>query len=262
MTNSIYLRPEDYDAQYLDYRVDIPFYLWLAENYAGDSPILEFAPGTLRVTLELAKAGYYLVGVDLSEEMLGFGRIKLAQEGQDVENRVSLHHGNMCDYQVGTKHGLVFVPFTSFLHVLGTENQLLALRNFHSHLLPGGHLVVDIFNPSVDRLARGTDRFQPPTFEKRTVLPDGNILVRYQTTKYNQATQQSQWVFYIEIYDGKTNEMIRKYTEEAVVQLIFPQEWRLLLRTAGFEVIEEFGDFDRNRFGDNSPRMIFLCRKV
>lgn len=258
MTNTLYLRPEDYDNQYIDYDRDIPFWGWIASQYASEKPIAEFACGTGRVTLALARKGHHMIGVDLSEHMLRVCRTKLDQEaGLNVE----LHHGDMCEFQTGQTHNLVFVPFTSFLHVVGVESQLKALRNFHSHLETGGHLVVDIFNPSILHLANGVNRFPTPTFEKRVRLADGNLLVRYQTTHYFAANQQNQWVFYIEIYDKDTNEMIRKYTEEATVQVIFPNEWRMLLATAGFTIVDELGDFERTAFNDSSPRMLFIARK-
>lgn len=259
MMNTLYDHPRDYDAQYTDYEQDVPFWVWAAGEYSRNKPILEFACGTGRVTLRLAEQGYRVVGVDLSEHMLRACRQKLSLSGLQG---ITLHHGDMCDFQTGEKHNLVIVPFTSFLHVTGAKNQIAALRNFHSQMGIDGHLVVDIFNPNVERLARGLDKFSEAVFEKRVKLPDGSLLVRYQTTEYFPALQQSKWVFYIEIYDGETNEMVRKYTEEAVVQLIFPNEWRLLLAQAGFEIVEEYGDFERNRFSDSSPRMVFVAKKV
>lgn len=258
MKNTVYDRAEDYDDQYSDYTKDISFWEWLANQYAGKKPILEFACGTGRVTLALGSRRH-IVGVDISEEMLKVCKQKLS--ASNMQN-VVLHHGDMCTFKTGEKHDLVFVPFNSFLHVVGFENQLMALKNFHSHLEDDGHLVVDIFNPSILHLARGLNLFSTQSFEKRLMLPDGNILVRSQTTKYFSVTQQTEWVFYIEIYDGDTNEMVRKYTEEATVQMIFPNEWRMLLKTAGFEIVEEYGDFERNPFIDNSRHMLFVCKKV
>ena len=125
-----------------------------------------------------------------------------------------------------------------------------------------GHLVVDIFNPKLNRLVNGLGNYSSPTFEKRFRIASGNILVRYLTARYFPTTQQYEWVFYIEIYDGNTGNMIRKYTEEAIVQVIFPHEWRLLLTISGFEIVDEFGNFDRSPFKDDSPRMLFVAKKL
>jgi SAM-dependent methyltransferase len=259
MGNTLYDRASDYDDQYIDYTVDIAFWEWAADQYSAETPIVEFACGTGRVTLPLLRRGYRVIGVDLSETMLGVFKRKLSLA---PELSVELFHGDMCSFETGQTHNLVFVPFTSFLHVMGVEDQIRALRNFHSHLQEDGHLIIDIFNPSMERLAHGLTRYGAPTFEKRVVLPNGNLLVRYQTTRYFPAVQQAQWTFYIEIYDGETQDMIRKYTEEACVQVIFPNEWRMLLRQSGFEIVHEFGDFDRNPFHDTSPRMLFVARKI
>lgn len=259
MSNTLYDHPEDYDNEYIDFYRDIAFWEWNADQYAGDKPIVEFACGTGRVTLPLARK-YSIIGVDLSDQMLRIAHNKVSLSNQDLN--VQLYLGDMCDFKTGLSHNLVIVPFTSFANVIGTENQQKALHNFHTHLVKGGHLVIDIFNPSILHLANGVNQFPTPTFEKRIRLNDGGLLVRYQTTRYYQSIQQTQWVFYIEIYDAHTNEMTRKYTEEATVQVIFPNEWRMLLKLAGFEIINEFGDYDRKSFNDSSPRMLFVCKKV
>ena len=54
---------------------DIPFYLEYAKKLNGK--ILELGCGTGRVSIELAKNGYFVTGLDLSESMLEIYKNKL-----------------------------------------------------------------------------------------------------------------------------------------------------------------------------------------
>jgi SAM-dependent methyltransferase len=260
MNDTLYTRPEDYDAQYAGYDIDIPFYVDLAEQYAGSLPIIEYGCGTGRITIPLARAGYKIYGIDISRQMLHRGRGKVVLEKPPVPDNAVLIQGNMVSHKLDTLHKLVIVPFTAFLHLTETSQQRAALLNFNDNLEKGGYLLVDIFNPHVGRLADSMSGNKFVIEEKRHRLPNGELLVRYHTGTYDPSTQRSEWRFYIEVYNYE-NQLTRKYTEEATVQVIFPNEWRLLLELTGFKIIEEWGDYNRGAFTSDSNRMLFLAQK-
>lgn len=257
MTNTIYDHPEDYDDQYADYTKDIPFWIQIAKWYRFYSLVLEFACGTGRVTLELAKASIPVYGVDLSEQMLNLAIKKRNTQG--LRHAVKLFHGDMCDFQSERLHSLVIVSFTSFLH-LAHEEHLNALKNMYANLMKGGHLLVDIFNPDPSKLNH------PMKPQKEVMLPEkGIILKRLHKSTYDQSTLTSLWEFHCKVYkiDSAHDALpIREYSERATVSIIYPNQWRALLETAGFEIVEEWGDFERNPFNQDSPRMLFLAKKV
>ena len=63
-----------YDLDYNSFQDDVPFYLGLAEHTGG--PLLELGCGTGRLLVPLARAGFEITGVDLSEGMLQVARGK------------------------------------------------------------------------------------------------------------------------------------------------------------------------------------------
>jgi SAM-dependent methyltransferase len=260
MANTLYRSPGDYDDIYHDFTADLYFWRWAAETYSKGLQVGEFACGTGRVTIELAKSGFGVYGVDLSLPMLEMARGKLLTGG--LLDKVKLSAGNMIDFRTGIFHNLIIVPFTSFAHLIGTEKQLAALRNLRDQLTADGMLIIDVFNPSIAHLSGGVGVFTQPIYEKRTDLPSGDVLVRYRTTRYHQSTQLYEWVFYIEVYDGESTELKRKYTQEATVQVTFPNEWRLLIQSAGLKLVECYGDYGRGMFSDNAPRMILVMERA
>lgn len=258
--SSIYNNPAAYDLQYADYDRDIPFMLWLAEQYAGGRPILEMACGTLRVTIPLAQAGHNVCGVDLSQRMLEHGQTKLAQLDRSIADRIMTHHGDMRTVQLPTKgtHKLAVVPFTAFLHLVGQEKQLQALANIRDHLAPGGYFLADIFNPNPNKLNK------PFGFEKNVVdEQQGLELKRWNQSTYRTNNQTARWFFVCEITNLRTGEVLHAFTEEATVAIIQPDQWRSLLTESGFAIVEEWGDFDRTPFDPSIyRRMLFLCQKI
>ena len=127
-------------------RTDIEFYVDAARESGG---VLELGCGTGRVLLPTARAGIAITGLDLSSRMLEVCRDRLAAE---VQSRVELVGGAMTDFDFGRSFRLVTTPFRPFQHLLTVEDQLACLACVRRHLAPGGRLVFDLFNPSLEAL--------------------------------------------------------------------------------------------------------------
>ena len=152
-------------------RSDVSFFIEAAR--AADGPVLEVGCGTGRVLIPTARAGFEIVGLDLSDDMLAVCRKYLAEEPPDVQTRVKLIKGDMRAFSLGRKFRLATIPFRPFQHLLTVEDQIDCLRAIHRHLEPGGKLILDLFNPSIKFLASdnlGKEFGEEPTFE----MPDGS----------------------------------------------------------------------------------------
>src|SRR3989304_4574878 len=164
MPDDYYSDPEAYDSERGDdpiRRDDIPFYVGLdnegaargpaAPPHGPDAPpfspgrprgapppghaVLELACGTGRVTIAIAEAGLPIVGLDASPAMLGRARHKT--EGRDNPRWVD---GDMRDFRLDERFGLVIIPFRSFLHLLTVADQKACLAHIREHLAEGGRL--------------------------------------------------------------------------------------------------------------------------
>jgi 2-polyprenyl-3-methyl-5-hydroxy-6-metoxy-1,4-benzoquinol methylase len=73
------------DGRHYDFRVkfvqDIPF--WIAQVRKYGDPVLELACGTGRITIPLAKEGFKVSGLDISESMLAEAKKKSEREKVD-----------------------------------------------------------------------------------------------------------------------------------------------------------------------------------
>src|SRR5689334_10346385 len=152
----------DYDLQYQSQsEQDLPFWRELVMRYTPER-VLELACGTGRIGLELlhSPGDFQLEGLDISSGMLATYKRKLEREPASVQQRVTLHEGDMCKYQLANKGAfdLIFLPFNSVAHLYEIEQQLAAFNTAYEHLAPGGRFVVDTFVPDIDYLSDALNR--------------------------------------------------------------------------------------------------------
>ena len=168
---------ESFVAEYYDFnpicagRKDVDFYVDLARAAGG--PILELGCGTGRILLPIARAGCRIVGLDLAELMLAKCREKLAREPREVRERVRLVPASMADFDLGETFRLVTTPFRSFQHLRSVDEQLACLRAAHRHLVPGGRLVLDLFQTNARMM-------HDPVFTQESDAGPGRVTRRAQ----------------------------------------------------------------------------------
>lgn len=266
-----YRNAQHYDHEYADLTVDIKFNVELAKELAPEGEklgrVLEFCAGTGRITFPLVeaglKAGFKVVGVDITPAMLEIATQKLATKPKEVRERLELVEGDMCTVDVGkNEFDLVLIPFNSFMHMTTPEAQLAALINAWQHLKPGGHFMADIFLPDVTRLARNLGPSWLEMKKMTHIEDEGVVLIRSGSFEYLQHNQllKVTWLYKVCEHEGDRR-LLREYWSPLEIRVIFAGEWPLLLEKAGFKIVNKWGAFDKSPFGEGSGRMLFLCQK-
>jgi len=254
---------EPFIAEYYDAvpayatRRDVPFYVDLARVAGG---VLELGCGTGRVLIPTACAGVRVVGLDRSEDMLRKCREKLAQESRDVQERVRLVEGDMVEFDLGETFALVTIPFRPFQHLVTVEEELGCLRCVNRHLVPGGKLVFDVFNPNLRMLTCET-----PSPEAQdtpmAAMADGRTFrraSRFVAHHHSLQTNDVELIYYVTHPDGRTERLVYAFP----FRYFFRYEVEHLLARCGFRVAELCGDYDGSPFGDDSREMIFIAEKT
>ena len=213
---------------------DVEFYVELAREAGG--PVVELGVGTGRIAVPTAVAGVRVIGVDSSPGMLAVCREAAAAAG--VSELLDLRLGDLRRPPVKERVHLVTCPFRAYLHLHDDGERLDALRAARELLVPGGRLVFDVFEPSLDDVeathARWLER-EPEIFERADWDLESRTLTLSVRGPGGATTMALAW--------------------------LAPDEWRDLLERAGFEVEAVYGWFDGRpyRGGEDS---VWVARRA
>jgi SAM-dependent methyltransferase len=233
---------------------DVAFYRKAASRY-GD-PVLELGCGTGRVTLAIARAGYRVIGLDISEKMLERAAEKRSQLGRETRERVQLVQGNMTEFALGEKFRTIVIPFRPFQHLLETAEQIACLDCVRQQLAPGGRLIVDFFQTDAERM-------HDPMFLNESALveydlPGGrHVALSERVVTFHRALQRNdvEMIFRVTHPGGKLERLVMAWT----LRYFFRFEVEHLLGRCGFRLQALYGDFDGSLLEDTSPEMIFVA---
>jgi SAM-dependent methyltransferase len=258
-----YARVSDYDLEYQSQsEQDLPFWRELVVRYTP-TRVLELACGSGRIGLELLKApgDFHLEGLDLEPGMLSAYRRKLERETPETRQRVTLHQGNMSDYQLEHQgqFDLILLPFNSIAHLYEIEDQIAAFRHTYEHLQPGGRFVVDMLLPDIDYLSDALNRPSNVYLEDEIEGPDDEFtMLLYSTRKYDPV-EQTQHITWVHEKFFQTGEHER-YLSRLDMHVFFPRELQMLFLATGFQIDAIYGDYQWKPFG-RGTRQIVVGRK-
>jgi ubiquinone/menaquinone biosynthesis C-methylase UbiE len=231
--------------------------LFMIREFAArtGSPILELACGTGRVLLPLAREGYDVTGVDVSQAMLERARQRITSE--DLVSRVSLIEQDMRNLELDSRFNLVLVALSSFSHLLTTEDQLATLRRIYKHLNPGGLLLLDLFNPDLERLLDFRGQL---ILDKVITDPcSGRRLLKSRTETVDLAQQVIDVTYIVDEVDEQGH--VQRTLFPFSMRYLFRYELELLLRHAGFQLESIYGSYELDEFDDASDRLVAVARR-
>jgi SAM-dependent methyltransferase len=259
MKDTYYLDPRvaaEYDAEHRGRQItedDVPFYVELAKKAAADGQsVLELACGTGRVTLPIAAAGVHVTGFDNSPAMLEIARSK---SGKATNPRWL--EAEMTSFEMEERFGLVIIPFRSFLHLPTVADQKACLRRIHDHLIDGGRLALNFFNPNVVTIAewlttkRGS-REQLGRLEGKEEWSSREYSTAEQML--NETRVEEQFI--------DANAVISRVYRNMRLRYVYRYEMEHLLSLCGFEIEALYGWFDRRPFTDHSQELVWIARKI
>jgi SAM-dependent methyltransferase len=128
-----------HDLECGGYAADLPLWRELAHE-AGGPPglLLDVGCGTGRVALDLARAGYEVVGLDRDPVLLAALRERSAGLALATEQ------ADACDFALRRRFALILAPMQTVQLLGGAQRRAAFLRCAFAHLRPGGLLACAI----------------------------------------------------------------------------------------------------------------------
>ena len=249
--------PEDREDQFA-------FYTSLFDSEKGE--LLELACGTGIITIELARRGFHITGIDYDSDMLAVANRKLAKENEDTRRRAQFHCADMKDFIVNRQFGAVIIPTNSFGYLVKLEDQQACLKRVREHLLRKGILVIEERFCSPEALARmGARRGVERTWESR-VNPETGRYTMFKTCirridSANQTIYCSTFVDELQ-EDGSVKRYVPTTTYFGNRSHYFGKtELQLLVESCGFKVKDIWGDRSKRPFVGQSKSIIVIAEK-
>lgn len=250
--------PEDREDQFA-------FYASLFEP--GEVELLELGCGTGILTIELARRGFQITGIDYDDDMLAIANRKFATEEADIRRRACFRCADMKDFTAGKLFGAVMIPSNTFGYLFKLEDQAACVKRVHEHLLPHGILVIEESHLSPERLTqmanlRGIER----TWESR---------VNPQTGKYTMFKDCIRGIDFASQTISRTT-MVDEVQEDGSIKRYLPGsgyfgnrnhyftkiELQLLIESCGFNVKHVWGNFSRQPFMSRSGSLIVVAERA
>ncbi len=204
---------------------------------AGGGAVLEMGIGTGRIALPLAQRGISVHGIDASAAMVARLRAKPGNEAIDVTI------GDFATTRVDGPFALVYLIFNTIFNLQTQDEQVACFQNAAEHLESGGHFVIELGVPELQRLVPGQDVLVYAV-DARTMSFD----------VYDVVTQRLTSNHFV-VDDGR----VSSYPVEG--RYAWPSELDLMARLAGMRLRERWGGWNREPFTSLSRSHVSIYEK-
>lgn len=233
---------------------NVPYEEWskyliglLREFGAEQGIVLELGCGTGKMTRLLAQAGYDMIGIDNSQEML-----QVARESTQDPNILYLLQ-DMREFELyGTVRAVVGIC-DSMNYILEEEELLQVFCLVNNYLDPGGVFIFDLNTPYKYRELLG----EAVICENR---PQGSFIWE---NFYEQETQINQYdlTFFVREPGNGGDSLYRKYEETHFQRAYSLEQIKQLLGQAGMEFVAAYEVLSRQSPREESERIYVIARE-
>lgn len=213
-----------------DTSCEAAFFVAASQEFGTGKPkrFLEPGCGSGRLVRYLARRGYHVTGIDLSQRSLSYAEQRLAdsrRRGYDID--VNLIHGDMTSFQLDEPFDVAYCPCNTFRHLLSPEAVEAHLVSVWNALKPGGIYVVGmhVYPPDsdYDSIERMTETFRNTTVSARLEMVEMSLPERWETLRWTLRVKTPKERFRLQ-----SEFRFRTYTDRQVRRLLERHpEWEL-----------------------------------
>ena len=236
---------------------DIDYSLWadfiekiISREFREGKPelVLDLGCGTGRMTLELAKRGYDMTGIDYSLEMLDVAKNQAEKLG--IGERILWLCQNMCEFELYGTVDVTVACLDCINHLTDNKSVLKCFDLVHNYLIPEGLFIFDI---------NGRHKFENTYAENSFVMEEDGHLCVWQNA-YNDKNGICD--FYITVFEENDDGRYSRYDEIQSEKMYTLRSIKQLLKKSGFEFIGAYSDYNFNPATDEDERIYIAARCI
>lgn len=236
----------------IDYKAWADFFESCFCKYLKEKPslVLDLACGTGRMTFELHKRGYDMIGADVSEEML----FKAYDKAYDENiSDILFVKQDMRAFELYGTVGVITCCLDSVNYLTTREDLENCFACVHNYLDPDGLFLFDVNTPYKFENIYGNNHY---IFED--LDSDGNAAFCAWQNDFDRESGLCN--FYLSVFTEDNNGKYERCDEEQTEKCYTKEELISSLEKCSFELLGFFGDFNFSEPEDNCERWYIVAR--
>lgn len=210
-------------------------------NIKKGSYVLDSCCGPGRSSVEFARAGMKVYGVDLNPQYLDAAK----QTAIDFELDMDFELKDVLEFSKENTFDLAVNLYTSFGYFEDDKDDLVYLKNLHKSLKPGGKLLIDTI---------GKELLMKDFKEDEWFEEDGKIICLEYEVIDDFRRLVNRWI----IIDEEGKKIDYKFSH----RIFSAYEVKELLTQAGFAKVDVYGNLDGDKYDHKASRQIIVGEKA
>ena len=210
--------------------------------------VLDLGCGTGSMTLELARRGYDMTGIDYSVEMLDIARARAEDEG--LSDKMLWLCQDMREFELYGTVDLAVSCLDTVNHLTSVQDLSKFLALVHNYLVPNGLFIFDV---------NGKYKFENIYGNQSYVMEYDDSFCVWQNF-YNCKNHLCD--FYITLFSQNPDGSYERYDEEQRERMYTVRSLKKQLLGTGFEFLGAYSDFEFSEGNDDSERIYVVARCI
>lgn len=241
---------------YDEFNRDIDYSRWadFIENcvnkHSGNKPelVLDLCCGTGSMTIEMARRGYDMTGVDYSVEMLDTARCRAEEQG--MSERILWLCQDMREFELYGTVDLALCCLDGLNHLTDKAGLDKCFATVHNYLVPDGLFIFDL---------NGKYKFENLYADKSYVMENDDAICIWQNY-YNEKTGLCD--FYITLFEIGVDGKYTRYDETQREKMYTLRSVKNSLKKTGFELLGVYSDFEFTEGSDMNERIYVVAKCI
>lgn len=239
-----YVNAEEYDEENAWGPSD-DFYLELAREIGG--PVLDVGCGTGAILRAIAAEGVACTGIDVTPQMIERASRLSNEAGLEIEWVV----GDARTMKLGRSFRFIFMTGHAFQHLLADEDMHAFFDRAREHLLDDGYLAFETRNYA----AKTFGGSEEPTLWKTIEDHKGREVDLLIGSIYDPETGVERL-----IEERVVRETGERTSATSDLRYIDVEDLNRMLVEHGFEIVQQYGDWEKGPLGPDRPEAVSICR--
>ncbi len=220
----------------------------IEREYKAGKPelVLDLGSGTGSMTIELARRGYDMTGVDISPEMLDVARERAEEEG--MGGKILWLCQDMREFELYGTVDVTVSCLDSINHLTKPSDLKRCLSLVHNYLIPDGLFIFDV---------NGKYKFEQVYGERTYAMEEEGSVCVWQNS-YNPKTSLCD--FYITLFSEDEDGRYTRYDDEQRERMYTLSSLERQLVGTGFEYVGAYSDYSFTPATDNDERIYIVAR--